>query len=134
MEQVTDQEVDDAIDILVRFVRDFLDTSAKNTPDVDEVRTAVRTLVDANRFNPEDYEIKNLLRVSESKKASRTSSSILTLSTLLLTKKNGVTWKSAGLFMAILKTKIPFRTSSSSLLDASRGELIKLTRPLFLND
>lgn len=68
MEQVTDQEVDDAIDILVRFVRDFLDKSAKDAPDVDEVRTAVRTLVDANRFNPEDYEIKNLLRVSESKK------------------------------------------------------------------
>ena len=68
MAQVTDQEVDDAIDILVRFVRDFLDTSAKDAPDVDEVRAAVRTLVDANRFNPEDYEIKNLLRVSESKK------------------------------------------------------------------
>ncbi|QBR31861.1 MULTISPECIES: hypothetical protein [Pseudomonas] len=68
MGQVTDQEVDDAIDVLMRFVRDFLDTSATNAPDVDEVRAAVRALVDANRFNPEDYEIKNLLRVSESKK------------------------------------------------------------------
>jgi hypothetical protein len=67
MRQVTDQEVDDAIDVLVRFVRDFLDTSAKDTPNVDEVRSAVRTLVDANRFNHEDYEIKNLLRVSESR-------------------------------------------------------------------
>ncbi|MFO3675749.1 hypothetical protein ACKWMZ_26690 [Pseudomonas protegens] len=68
MEQVTDQEVDDAIDILVRFVRDFLDTSIKNSPDVYEVRAAIRTLVAAKRFNTEDYEIANLMRVSESKK------------------------------------------------------------------
>lgn len=68
MEQVTDQEVDDAIDILMRFVREFLDTSVKNTPDVYDVRAAIRTLVAANRFSADDYEIKNLLRVSESKK------------------------------------------------------------------
>ncbi len=68
MDRVKDQEVDDAIDILGRFVRDSLDVNAKDVPGVDDVRAAIGTLIAANIFNADDYEIKNLLRVSESKK------------------------------------------------------------------
>lgn len=68
MNQVTDQETDDAIDILNRFVRDSLDASAKDVPAIDDVRAAIGTMITANRFNTDDYEIQNLLRVSESKK------------------------------------------------------------------
>ena len=68
MDQVTDQETDYAIDLLSRFVRDSLDANAKDVPEIDDVRAAIGTLIAANRFNTDDYEIKNLLRVSESKK------------------------------------------------------------------
>jgi hypothetical protein len=63
------QETDDAIDILSRFVRDSLDASAKDVPALVDVRAAISTLIARNYFNQADYEIQNLLRVSESKKA-----------------------------------------------------------------
>lgn len=68
MNEVTDQVIDDAIDLLSRFQRDALDRNAKSVPTMDEVRPAISALI-ARYFNEDDYEIKNLLRVSESKKA-----------------------------------------------------------------
>ena len=68
MDQVTNEEVDEAIDILSRFVRDSLKSSAEGAPDVDDVRAAIGVLIAANIFNTDNYEVQNLLRVSESKK------------------------------------------------------------------
>lgn len=69
MDQVTDQETDDAIDLLSRFLRDSLDTDAREVPAIDDVRDAISALIVRNNFDKTDYEIQNLLRVSESKKA-----------------------------------------------------------------
>ncbi|HBK51381.1 MAG TPA: hypothetical protein DDZ74_19310 [Pseudomonas sp.] len=68
MNEVTDQVIDDAIDLLSRFRREFMDGSAKSVPTMDEVRPAISALI-TRYFSEDDYEIKNLLRVSESKKA-----------------------------------------------------------------
>ena len=68
MDHVTHEQVDEAIDILGRFVRYSLDSSIKGAPDVDDVRAAIAVLIAANIFNTDNYEIQNLLRVSESKK------------------------------------------------------------------
>lgn len=68
MNDVTDQVIDNAIDLLRRFQRDSLDINAKNVPTIDEVRPAISALI-ARYFNDDDYEIQNILRVSGSKKA-----------------------------------------------------------------
>lgn len=62
------KKVGDAIDTLGWFVRDFLDANAKDVRGVDYVRSAIRPLIAAKRFNTDDYEIQGLLRVSKSKK------------------------------------------------------------------
>ncbi|WLI10588.1 MULTISPECIES: hypothetical protein [Pseudomonas] len=69
MEQVTDKDADDAIELLNRFLRDSLDVNAREVPDIDHVKLAVDALILWNNFDQSDYEIQRLIRVLNSKKA-----------------------------------------------------------------
>jgi hypothetical protein len=69
MDDVTSKDADDAIEVLSRFLRDSLDIEAKDVPDIDYVKVAIAALIIWNNFDETDYEIQNLIRVFESKKA-----------------------------------------------------------------
>lgn len=69
MDDVTSKDADDAIELLSRFLRDSMDMEAKDVPDIDDVKVAIAALIIWNNFDETDYEVKNLIRVFESKKA-----------------------------------------------------------------
>jgi hypothetical protein len=69
MERPTEQETDEAIALLEFFVKHSLDMSAQNAPGIDDVKLAVATVILWNNFDEGEYEIRELIRQLEPKKA-----------------------------------------------------------------
>ena len=62
------EAIDGSLLLLSRFLICGLDVDCKDRPSVDQLRFAISTMIDHNNFNKEDYEIRNLLRITESKR------------------------------------------------------------------